>query len=54
MSTTTDAPSTTPFDALMDAAVDAIVIIDRQGSFSASTGAEMLFGYSEAEVRDRT
>jgi two-component system, LuxR family, sensor kinase FixL len=52
MSTTTDTPAMTPFDALMDAAVDAIVIIDRQGLIQRfNRAAEMLFGYNEAEVR---
>jgi two-component system sensor kinase FixL len=52
MSATDDAPKTTPFDALMDAAVDAIVIIDRQGRIQRfNRAAEKLFGYREAEVR---
>ena len=41
----------TPFDALMDAAVDAIIIIDRQGLIQRfNRAAEQLFGYREAEV----
>jgi two-component system sensor kinase FixL len=41
----------TPFDALMDAAVDAIVIIDRQGLIQRfNRAAEQLFGYREAEI----
>jgi two-component system sensor kinase FixL len=41
----------TPFDALMDAAVDAIVIIDRQGLIQRfNRAAEQLFGYREGEV----
>jgi two-component system sensor kinase FixL len=52
MSATDDAPKMTPFDALMDAAVDAIVIIDRQGRIQRfNRAAEKLFGYREAEVR---
>jgi len=44
----------TPFDALMDAAVDAIVIIDRSGLIQRfNRAAEKLFGYREAEVRGR-
>lgn len=40
-----------PFDALMDAAVDAIVIIDRQGLIQRfNRAAEKLFGHLEAEV----
>lgn len=40
-----------PFDALMEAAVDGIVIIDRQGSIQRfNRAAERLFGWSEAEV----
>lgn len=46
------ANSGTPFDALMDAAVDAIVIIDTQGRIQRfNRAAEMLFGYREDEVR---
>lgn len=52
MSATQDAPKMTPFDALMDAAVDAIMIIDRQGRIQRfNRAAEKLFGYREAEVR---
>jgi two-component system sensor kinase FixL len=52
MSATQDVPKMTPFDALMDAAVDAIVIIDRQGRIQRfNRAAEKLFGYREAEVR---
>jgi two-component system sensor kinase FixL len=52
MSTAVDTPAMTPFDALMDAAVDAIVIIDRKGLIQRfNRAAEKLFGYSEAEVR---
>ena len=52
MSATDDAAKMTPFDALMDAAVDAIVIIDRQGRIQRfNRAAEKLFGYHEAEVR---
>ena len=43
-----------PLDALMDAAVDAIIIIDDKGSIRRFNGAaEAMFGYSEAEVRGR-
>jgi len=41
----------TPFDALMDAAVDAIIIIDTQGRIQRfNRAAEALFGYREREV----
>lgn len=40
-----------PFDALMDAAVDAIIIIDREGRIRRfNQAAERLFGYEEREV----
>jgi two-component system sensor kinase FixL len=52
MSAAGDTPDMTPFDALMDAAVDAIVIIDRQGLIQRfNRAAEKLFGYGAAEVR---
>jgi two-component system sensor kinase FixL len=54
MNTTTDPQAITRFDALMDAAVDAIVIIDRQGFIQRfNRAAEKLFGYSEVEVRGK-
>ena len=52
MSTAGGTPGMTPFDALMDAAVDAIIIIDRQGLIQRfNRAAEQLFGYREAEIR---
>lgn len=43
-----------PFDALMNAAVDAIIIIDKTGGIRRfNSAAEKMFGYSEAEVRGR-
>lgn len=54
MSRTAENPGSTPFDALLDAAVDAIVIIDLQGLIKRfNRAAERLFGYSESEVRGR-
>ncbi|RPH98281.1 MAG: PAS domain S-box protein [Lysobacterales bacterium] len=54
MSAANGGPDMTPFDALMDAAVDAIVIIDRSGLIQRfNRAAEKLFGYREAEVRGR-
>ena len=42
----------TPIDALLDAAVDAIVIIDQRGLIQRfNRAAETLFGYRETEVR---
>jgi two-component system sensor kinase FixL len=42
------------FDAMMDAAVDAIIIIDGQGLIQRfNRAAEKLFGYGEMEVQDR-
>jgi two-component system sensor kinase FixL len=42
------------FDALMDAAVDAIIIIDRNGLIQRlNRAAETIFGYSEKEVQGR-
>ena len=44
----------TPFDALMDAAVDAIVIIDANGAVRRfNRAAERLFGYRESEMIGR-
>jgi len=41
-----------PLDALMDAAVDAIIIIDEQGVIERfNRAAERMFGYSESEVQ---
>ncbi len=43
-----------PFDALMEAAVDAIIIIDGQGNIQRfNRAAEHMFGYNESEVRGR-
>jgi len=43
-----------PFDALMNAAVDAIIIIDNTGSIRRfNSAAEKMFGYLEGEVRGR-
>ncbi|MCU0988207.1 MAG: PAS domain S-box protein [Xanthomonadales bacterium] len=54
MSAASGGPDMTPFDALMDAAVDAIVIIDRSGLIQRfNRAAEKLFGYREADVRGR-
>jgi len=47
-----DSAAARPLDALMDAAVDAIVIIDDNGLIQRFNGAaEAMFGYSESEVR---
>jgi two-component system sensor kinase FixL len=54
MNARTEDPGMTPFDALLDAAVDAIIIIDRGGRIRRfNRAAEKLFGYSEDEVRGR-
>ena len=46
--------SNNAFDALMDAAVDAIIIIDENGTIQRfNRAAESLFGYSEADVVSR-
>jgi len=46
--------SATPLDALMEAAADAIIIIDDRGVIARfNPAAETLFGYAEAEVRGR-
>ena len=43
-----------PLDALMEAAVDAIIIIDENGMIQRfNPAAEAMFGYSEAELRGR-
>ena len=48
------AAEATPFDALMDATVDAIIIIDDCGLIRRfNRAAERLFGYREAEVQGR-
>jgi two-component system sensor kinase FixL len=54
MNARTEDPGMTPFDALLDAAVDAIIIIDRGGRIRRfNRAAEKLFGYSVDEVRGR-
>jgi len=54
MSKTDDSAARGPLDALMDAAVDAIIIIDDKGLIQSFNGAaEAMFGYSESEVRGR-
>lgn len=52
MSRNPSIPDIGPFDALMEAAVDAIIIIDAQGAIRRfNAAAERIFGYAEAEVR---
>jgi len=52
MRKTDDSAASGPLDALMDAAVDAIIIIDDRGLIQSFNGAaEAMFGYSESEVR---
>jgi two-component system sensor kinase FixL len=54
MNARTEDPGMTPFDALMDAAVDAIIIIDTGGRIQRfNRAAEALFGYRENEVRGK-
>ena len=46
--------SISPFDALMEAAVDAIIIIDKAGDIVRfNPAAEKMFGYNEEEIRGR-
>jgi len=52
MRKTDDSAASGPLDALMDAAVDAIIIIDDRGLIQSFNGAaEAMFGYLESEVR---